>query len=94
MISRSVAVMPPEMTRSYQSILRNASELGLDEGQFASCYESRRFKSEIAEDIRDAARFGARGTPNFFLNGRQIVGAQPFQVFAQFIEQELAKEVN
>ena len=68
-----------------------ASELGLDVEEFSSCYDSGKHKSEINNDIRDAARAGARGTPNFFLNGLQIVGAQPISVFRDLIEQELNK---
>lgn len=71
------------------NLKRFASDFGLNEEQFASCYESGKYRQEITKDAQDAARFGARGTPNFFLNGRQIVGAQPYQVFAGLIDQLL-----
>lgn len=29
------------------------------------------------------------GTPTFFINGQKVAGAQPFEVFAQLIDQEL-----
>jgi protein-disulfide isomerase len=38
-----------------------------------------------------ASLLGARGTPAFFLNGRLLVGAQPFEVFESLIEEELKK---
>jgi protein-disulfide isomerase len=34
---------------------------------------------------------GGRGTPTFFVNGRLMVGAQPFDVFQAVIEEELGK---
>ena len=34
---------------------------------------------------------GANGTPAFFINGRYISGAQPFEVFDKVIQEELAK---
>ena len=36
-------------------------------------------------------QFGARGTPNFFINGRNLVGAQPFPAFKTIIDEELKK---
>jgi protein-disulfide isomerase len=34
---------------------------------------------------------GVKGTPGFIINGQLISGAQPFAVFKQIIEAELAK---
>ena len=39
----------------------------------------------------DAAKFGARGTPNFFINGRKLRGAQPFEAFKAMIDEEIKK---
>ncbi len=36
------------------------------------------------------AKFGARGTPAFFINGRPLSGAQPFEAFKKVIDEELA----
>jgi protein-disulfide isomerase len=33
---------------------------------------------------------GANGTPTFFINGRKVVGAVPFESFKQVIDAELA----
>lgn len=69
------------------NLVKFAVDLGLDENQFAGCYNSDRHKDLIAQDGRDAARFGARGTPTFFVNGQQLVGAQPAYVFESAIQQ-------
>ena len=36
---------------------------------------------------------GANGTPTFFINGRKLVGAMPFESFKQVIDAELAARV-
>lgn len=73
------------------NLVRFAAELNLNTEQFGSCYDSGRFKNEVLSDTRDAGNFGARGTPTFFVNGQILPGAQPFAVFEQILEQELAK---
>jgi protein-disulfide isomerase len=34
---------------------------------------------------------GVSGTPTFYINGRQLVGAQPFAAFKTIIDEELKK---
>lgn len=46
---------------------------------------------EIKKDISDGASVGITGTPGFIINGKLIVGAQPFENFKQAIDAELAK---
>jgi len=45
----------------------------------------------VKEDLADGQSAGVSGTPTFFINGQQLVGAQPFEAFQQIIEQELNK---
>ncbi len=46
--------------------------------------------SELIQQLTQTAQsIGVRSTPAFVVNGRAIVGAQPFDVFQQAIEQEL-----
>jgi len=70
---------------------RYALELGLDAAAFARCLDSRRHQQKIEDETRLGFQSGARGTPTFFLNGRLLVGAQPFEVFQAAIEEALAK---
>jgi len=46
---------------------------------------------EIDEDIAEAVKVGAHGTPTFFVNGRVIAGAQPIEVFRTAIDAEREK---
>jgi len=67
-----------------------AIDLGLDSDAFVECIDSGRFKDEIMGDFRDGLRLGVNSTPTFFINGTQVVGAQPYEVFKQYIDSELA----
>ena len=37
---------------------------------------------------------GVSGTPAFFINGRVLGGAQPFEAFKRIIDEELRREVG
>ncbi len=73
--------------------LQYANELGLDLEAFQACLDAERFQQEVQADFSYAAALGVRSTPTFFLNGIPIVGAQPYEVFKQIIEKELAGEI-
>lgn len=66
-----------------------AQDLGLDSPQFNSCLGSKKYKNQVDEDTNEGQRIGVSGTPAFFLNGREISGAQPFENFKEVIDEEL-----
>jgi len=66
-----------------------AEDLDLDMEAFQACQESNRYADEVLGDYTDARAVNVSGTPTFFINGRLLVGAQPFAVFAQIINEEL-----
>jgi len=68
-----------------------AQELGLDMNKYKSAMDSHKFKERIKKDQDDAEKFGARGTPNFFINGHNFRGAQPTEAFKSVIDDELKK---
>ncbi|MGB7094417.1 MAG: thioredoxin domain-containing protein [Anaerolineales bacterium] len=70
-----------------------ASQLDLDGEAFKECIESGRYQEEVQLDFEFAANLGVRSTPTFFINGIAVVGAQPFDIFQQVIERELAGEI-
>ncbi len=69
----------------------HATALGLDTEAFTQCLDSGRYASLVLEDARAGTELGVSGTPAFFINGRPLVGAQPFEAFAKVIEDELAR---
>jgi len=67
-----------------------AGELGLDQKKFDECLDKKPYKAAIDKDMADGQKVGVNGTPAFFINGRMISGAQPFDKFKQIIDDELA----
>jgi protein-disulfide isomerase len=63
---------------------------GIDRQRLDACVASDKARTRVAEDLRLAERFGARGTPNFFVNGRFLSGAQPLEKFVEAVERERA----
>jgi protein-disulfide isomerase len=70
-----------------------AAEINLDIDQYKSCLTSRQYQKEVESDYQFAAELGIRSTPTFFINGLAVIGAQPYEVFQQIIDQELAGEI-
>ncbi len=67
-----------------------AAEIGLDTSTFNDCLDSGRYVQRIRDDSNAASALGVRSTPTFVINGQTLLGAQPFEVFKQAIDQELA----
>jgi protein-disulfide isomerase len=70
-----------------------AQTLELDMDEFDSCRSDENASAEIEADLEYAYNFGVRSTPTFFINGLAVVGAQPYDLFATIIDQELAGEI-
>jgi protein-disulfide isomerase len=70
-----------------------AAELDLDTQAFAECLADGRYNAEVMGDYNYAANLGVSSTPTFFINGIPLVGAQPYEVFQQVIDMELAGEI-
>ncbi len=68
---------------------KSAATLGLDSAAFDGCLDSGKYVAEWQKDSADAQRYGVAGTPAAFVNGRFLSGAQPYESFAQIIDEEL-----
>ena len=68
-----------------------AKEVGLDVGRFDQCLTSGKVKAAVQKDFAEASQLGLSGTPAFFINGREISGAQPLEAFAAIIDEELGQ---
>ncbi|HEY0714239.1 MAG TPA: thioredoxin domain-containing protein, partial [Polyangia bacterium] len=73
------------------SLEKYAQEIGLDVGKFKAALDNPANKERVQADARQASQFGASGTPTFFINGRKLVGAQPYDAFKPVIDEEIAK---
>jgi protein-disulfide isomerase len=82
-------------------LYKNASALGidnlkgyavglkLDPEKFNTCLDSSSQATTVEKSLALADKLGIRGSPTFFINGRQISGAQPFERFKEIIDLEI-----
>jgi protein-disulfide isomerase len=68
---------------------QSAAALGLDATAFNQCLESGRHTAQWQKDTAEGEAYGVSSTPAFFINGRLIVGAQPYESFARILDEEL-----
>ncbi len=66
-----------------------AGELGLDAAAFDTCLSSGKYTEEVKADQEAGEAVGVSGTPAFFVNGRFLNGALPFEQFKEAIDAEL-----
>ncbi|MDP3916804.1 MAG: thioredoxin domain-containing protein [Nanoarchaeota archaeon] len=71
------------------ALKRFAGEIGLDQSKFDSCLDNGDTVDKINAHLAEANKYGASGTPTFFINGVKVVGAQPYAVFEAAIESAL-----
>jgi protein-disulfide isomerase len=67
----------------------HAVAAGLEASRFNACFDGHRFKSDVDKDVKEGNEAGVSGTPAFFINGRALEGAQPFEAFKRLIDEEL-----
>jgi protein-disulfide isomerase len=72
-----------------KDLLQHARDTHLAMDAFTQCLESGKHASTVDRDKRDGEALGVGGTPTFFVNGRQIVGAVPPDEFGRLIDEEL-----
>jgi protein-disulfide isomerase len=71
-----------------------ARAIGIPAPQFMKCVSAKRHTDKILESQDAGHRLGVDATPTLFINGRAIAGAQPFEVLARVIDDELARGVH
>jgi protein-disulfide isomerase len=73
------------------TLKQHAATLGLDAKAFETCLDSGKYTEEWKKDSADAEKAGVQSTPAFFVNGRPVIGAQPYEAFAEVINEELGR---
>jgi protein-disulfide isomerase len=68
-----------------------AAELGLDTKAFDACLDSGRHEAAVKADQQEGESYGVSATPAFFINGRALTGAQPYENFARVIDDEILR---
>lgn len=77
--------LTPEKFKQY------AAELNLDAAQFEKDRNDPAVKAKVDADIKEAEKLGVAGTPAFFINGKYLSGAQPYENFKKLVDEALAK---
>lgn len=70
---------------------QTARSLGLDGAAFDACLDSGKHAAAVESGRELGDRMGVNSTPTLYVNGRPVIGAQPFEVFKQVIDEELAR---
>lgn len=87
-----IAFEQQQSTFNQENLVKLADELGLDTTAFEECLTSGKYSLQITRESQAVQALGVRGTPGFLVNGLFVSGAQPFEVFEQIIEEQLAAE--
>ena len=73
-----------------ESLKQYAADIGVNTADFNRCLDEGTKAVVVQQDLRDGYMLGVRGTPNFFVNGYALQGAQPIDVFSAYIEAAMA----
>jgi predicted DsbA family dithiol-disulfide isomerase len=68
-------------------LLEIAKSVGLDEAKAREVIDKRTFKSAVDADWAKARAYGVTGVPTFVAGGQGVVGAQPYEMLEQLVEQ-------
>ena len=68
-----------------------AKEVGVDWAKIDESLKKHTYQGIIKAQQAQGVKLGARGTPAFFINGRFLSGAQPYDNFKRLIDEELKK---
>ncbi len=68
-----------------------AGKLGLDRAAFEQCLDSSKHQAVVKAAFESGEKLGVNSTPTLYVNGRPLIGAQPYETFKQVIDEELAR---
>lgn len=78
-----------DLKKYADSLGLNNGTLGFSKNKFNQCLDANDTLSLVQADQSAGQSVGVNGTPTFFINGKQLVGAQPFSAFQAAIEEAL-----
>ena len=74
-----------------ENLEKYAKNIGLNEEQFNLCLDNEKTKEFVLTDVNDAKKLNLKGTPTFFINGREVFGGNE-QELRKLIEDELKRQ--
>jgi hypothetical protein len=76
---------------SPDKVLQIARRHGADPARLSEALAGGRHAETLERDRKLLVRMDKSGTPEFFINGRNIGGARPYETFAQVVEDEIKR---
>lgn len=80
---------PQTPTDASSAFTQYAKKLRMNTKQFQACLTSGKYAKNVEKDYQTGQQVQVNATPTFFINGQVLVGAQPYTVLRDVIEQEL-----
>jgi protein-disulfide isomerase len=68
----------------------HAAGIGLDAAAFDACLAASTYAGRVQAGVTQGTSLGVSSTPTVYVNGRLISGAQPYELFAAVIDEELS----
>jgi RNA polymerase sigma factor (sigma-70 family) len=88
------AMFSDQQNLTVEDLKKKAAKLSLDTVAFNTCLDGDKYLAEIQSDMEEGVRVGISGTPALFINGRLLVGAQPYGDIQKIIEDELRRSTS
>ncbi len=80
-----------QSTLGAEGLKQHATAVGLDAAAFATCLESGRHAERVEDGLDLGRDLGVDSTPTAFINGRRVTGAHGYEVFAEIVDDEIAR---
>jgi protein-disulfide isomerase len=85
------AVYANQQAMQPEDLKRHAANVGVDAAKFNACLDTSKHAEIVRNGVAEGTRLGIDSTPTVFINGRRVSGAQPYEVFAGIIDEELSR---
>jgi protein-disulfide isomerase len=85
------AMFNDQQNLAVDDLKHKAEKLSMDMKAFNACLDSGKHLAEIQSDMEEGVRVGISGTPAMFINGRLLIGAQPYGDIQKVIDDELRR---
>ena len=72
-------------------MLEQVKKIGGDVAKAKKDMKSKEVQARIDADVKEASKYGFRGTPGYLINGVSLKGAYPFPEFKKIIDRHLKK---
>jgi protein-disulfide isomerase len=76
-------------TFTKDNLILLAKEIKVDNPAFETCLNQDKTLARVQADTNEGNKVGVRGTPSFLINGKLLVGAQPYEAFKAAIEEAM-----